>query len=132
MDHNAMTEQIHEEQDTISNDVAISVVMVVRNEELYITEAIQSILDQTFRDFELIVVDDNSTDRTREIVNSFDDNRIHLHNNPNTPGKSGGLNHGCLLAKGGILHTWMAMIFRFLIDCSSSMTLWRKIPTSVS
>ena len=99
-DHNVMTEQTHEGQNTVSNDVAISVVMVVRNEELYIAEAIQSILDQTFKDFELIVVDDNSTDRTREIVNSFEDNRIHLHSNPNTPGKSGGLNHGYFLARG--------------------------------
>ncbi len=95
-----MTEQTREEQNTAPKDVAISVVMVVRDEELYVTEAIQSILDQTFRDFELIVVDDNSTDRTREIINSFDDGRIHLHKNPNTPGKSGGLNHGCFLARG--------------------------------
>ena len=100
MDRNVMTEQTHEEQNRTPKDVAISVVMVVRDEELYIAEAIQSILDQTFRDFELIVVDDNSTDRTREIINSFDDSRIRLHNNPNTPGKSGGLNHGCLLARG--------------------------------
>ncbi len=95
-----MTEQTHEEQNIVPEDVAISVVMVVRNEELYIAEAIQSILDQTFRDLELIVVDDNSTDRTREIINSFDDDRIHLHKNPNAPGKSGGLNYGYFLARG--------------------------------
>ena len=54
----------------------VSVSMPVYNAERYIAEAINSILAQTYQNFELIIVDDGSTDRTREIVESFDDPRI--------------------------------------------------------
>ncbi len=83
-----------------ASDPSISVVMVVRNEEKYIAEAIQSILDQTLSDFEFIIVDDHSTDRTKEIIGAFSDSRIQLFDNPNTPGKPGGLNFGYAQAQG--------------------------------
>ena len=54
----------------------VSVVITTHNYGHYLVEAIQSVLDQTFGDFELIVVDDGSTDNTREIVGSFGDHRI--------------------------------------------------------
>ena len=54
----------------------VSVSMPVYNAERYIAEAIKSILAQTYQNFELIIVDDGSTDRTREIVESFTDPRI--------------------------------------------------------
>ena len=83
-----------------ASDPFISVVMVIRNEEKYIAEAIQSILDQTFSNFEFIIVDDHSSDRTKEIIGSFSDSRIQLFDNPNTPGKPGGLNFGYAQARG--------------------------------
>lgn len=49
----------------------ISIVMPVLNGERYIAEALESIRSQTYRDYELLVVDDGSTDRTREIVMTF-------------------------------------------------------------
>lgn len=55
---------------------SISVVTIAYQHEKYIAEAIQSILDQTLTDFELIVVNDGSTDRTDEIIRSFQDDRI--------------------------------------------------------
>ena len=54
----------------------VSVFIPAYNVEKYIAEAIQSILDQTFTDFELIVINDGSTDKTSEIVKSFNDPRI--------------------------------------------------------
>lgn len=54
----------------------VSVLLPVYNGEKFIGQALQSILDQTFRDFELFVVDDVSTDRTRAIVDNFQDERI--------------------------------------------------------
>ncbi len=59
----------------------VSVVLSVYNEENYVQESIQSILQQTWQDFELILINDGSTDRTLEIINSFDDPRINLLNN---------------------------------------------------
>ena len=51
----------------------ISVVLPVYNGEAYLKDAIKSILNQTFQDFELIIVDDCSTDRTTEIVKRYVD-----------------------------------------------------------
>jgi len=54
----------------------VSVVIPTHNYGRFLGEAIQSVLDQTFKDFELIVIDDGSTDNTKEMVDSFKDPRI--------------------------------------------------------
>lgn len=58
--------------------VDISVIMPVFNQETFVADAIKCILNQTYEDFEFIIVDDGSTDRTVEIIKSFDDKRIRL------------------------------------------------------
>lgn len=63
---------------------SVSVVMPVFNQEKYVADAVRSILQQTFTDFELLVVDDGSTDRTVEIVEGFDDPRIRVIRNEHT------------------------------------------------
>lgn len=55
---------------------AISVIIPSYNHAEYVGEAIQSVLDQTFTDFELVVVDDGSTDHTQEILANFRDPRL--------------------------------------------------------
>ena len=55
----------------------ISVLMPAFNAEAFIAEAIQSILQQSFTDFELIILNDGSTDQTSQIIDSFADQRIH-------------------------------------------------------
>jgi glycosyltransferase involved in cell wall biosynthesis len=54
----------------------VSVIIPSYNHEKYIGECIQSILNQTYQDFEIVITDDGSTDRTVEIIESFDDPRI--------------------------------------------------------
>ena len=54
----------------------VSVIVPMYNAERYVGLAIESILAQEFRDFELILIDDCSTDRTLEIAKSFNDRRI--------------------------------------------------------
>jgi glycosyltransferase involved in cell wall biosynthesis len=56
----------------------ITVLLPVYNGEAYVREAIQSVLDQTFTDFVLLVIDDGSTDRTLEVLNSFTDARLRI------------------------------------------------------
>lgn len=54
----------------------ITIGLPVYNAELFIKDAIQSILNQTCKDFKLVIVDDGSTDNSIQIINSFDDDRI--------------------------------------------------------
>jgi len=58
------------------NAPAVSVVLPAYNCEKYIAKAIESVLHQTFTDFEFIIINDGSTDRTEEIIRSFSDPRI--------------------------------------------------------
>lgn len=78
----------------------ISVIMSVFNEEQYIEEALQSILNQTHQNFEIIIVDDCSSDNTVEIINRLSDNRIHLYLNTENRGLTRNLNRGMQMAKG--------------------------------
>lgn len=64
----------------------ISVNMPVYNGEKYISESIESILDQSFTNFELIIVDNGSTDETIEVIKEFDDDRIKLIQNEKNMG----------------------------------------------
>jgi len=77
----------------------ISVLMSVFNGEQYLREAIDSILNQTFQDFEFIIIDDGSTDSSAGIINSYKDSRIHFIQQDNV-GISESLNRGITLAKG--------------------------------
>jgi glycosyltransferase involved in cell wall biosynthesis len=56
----------------------VSVIIKAFNHEDYVAEAIESILNQTFQDFEIVVTDDGSTDATADIIRSFKDPRINL------------------------------------------------------
>lgn len=78
----------------------ISVIMSVYNEERYLKEAIDSILAQTISDFELIIVDDGSTDRTKEILAGYRDSRIQVLYNEENCGLTINLNRALDIAKG--------------------------------
>lgn len=77
----------------------VSVVMCTNNAEQYIVEAIESILVQTYTNFEFIIWDDGSTDRTQSIVKSFNDDRIRYFYHENT-GLGMALRLACEQAKG--------------------------------
>lgn len=83
---------------TIQSIPKISVLVTTYNHEKYIAECIRSILMQSFRDFELIIVDDGSTDNTQKIIQQFDDPRIvYLYQENKGPSAAG--NAGVALAK---------------------------------
>lgn len=81
----------------------VTVFIPVYNGEPFLAEAIQSVLGQTYRDFELLVVDDCSTDRSVEIVRSFRDPRIRLERNERNRGRPFTRNRGLELARGEYL-----------------------------
>jgi glycosyltransferase involved in cell wall biosynthesis len=81
-------------------DPKITVLMPVHNGEPFLREAVESILGQTYGGFELLVVDDGSTDGSAAIVLSFGDPRIRLVANPANAGIVASLNRGLALARG--------------------------------
>ncbi|MCB9217969.1 MAG: glycosyltransferase [Ignavibacteriales bacterium] len=81
----------------------ISVLLPVYNGEKYIRQSIQSILNQTYKDFEFLIIDDGSTDNTENVVKSFDDSRIKYIKKEHT-GLADTLNYGLKIAK----YDWVA------------------------
>lgn len=77
----------------------ISVILPVFNCEKYVSQAIESVLDQTFTDFELIIVNDGSTDATGNIINEFSDSRIKIINQSNQ-GPGAARNNALKIANG--------------------------------
>lgn len=71
----------------------ISVLMPVYNCDEYIRDSVESILIQTYKDFNFIIINDGSTDRTRDMILSYSDDRIKLIDTPNS-GLSNALNTG--------------------------------------
>lgn len=78
----------------------VTVLMSVYNGEKYLREAIDSILSQTFKDFEFLIINDCSTDRTAEIMESYTDPRVRIVYNETNIGLTKSLNKGLKLAKG--------------------------------
>ncbi|MEQ8629787.1 glycosyltransferase family 2 protein [Ekhidna sp.] len=83
----------------------LSVLLPVYNAEKYVGEAIESILNQTFNDFELIIANDGSSDKSGEIIKTFEskDSRIVISNNAVNQGKTPTINRIYSLAKGQYL-----------------------------
>lgn len=77
----------------------ISVIIPSYNHENYIKDAIDSILNQTFQDFEIIIIDDGSSDNTKNVLGKYDDSRITLICQENQ-GAHNAINRGLMLSKG--------------------------------
>lgn len=80
----------------------VSVILCVYNEEKFVSKAIESILNQTLADLELIIVNDGSTDNTLNIINSYDDERIKVISQKNM-GLGASRNRGLEMAQGEYL-----------------------------
>ncbi|MCY3864790.1 MAG: glycosyltransferase family 2 protein, partial [Chloroflexi bacterium] len=80
----------------------VSVVMPVYNREIFVAEAIESILEQTFSDFEFVIVDDGSQDRSPEIIRQYErrDDRIRFLAFKQNKGKAAAKNFGIEAAQG--------------------------------
>src|SRR5262245_7986035 len=82
------------------NAPAISVILPAYNCEKFIGKAIQSVLQQTFSDFELIIINDGSTDNTETRIEEFNDPRVVYHKNPGNKGLIFTLNKAIELSQG--------------------------------
>ncbi len=84
----------------VQEESLVSVVMATHNGSRFIREAIDSVLGQTYRNFEFIIVDDASTDNVADIVTSFEDQRIRLVYNEARLGLTKSLNRAIKLCRG--------------------------------
>jgi glycosyltransferase involved in cell wall biosynthesis len=98
----------------LNNTPSVSIIMPAYNTALYIAEAIHSVLEQTYTDFELVVVDDGSTDETPQIIASIHDPRIRVIRQPNA-GLSAARNTG-LRESTAPLVTFLDADDRFMTD----------------
>jgi glycosyltransferase involved in cell wall biosynthesis len=80
----------------------VSVIIPLYNKERSIARAIRSVCNQTFCDFELIVIDDGSTDRSADFARQYDDNRVRVISQVNS-GPGAARNAGIRAAKGEVL-----------------------------
>lgn len=84
----------------------VSVVIPAYNAEQYVGEAIKSVLEQTYNDYEIIVVNDGSADRTADVVKGFKDERINLINHSSNRGVGAARNTAIEAARG----RWIALL----------------------
>ena len=82
---------------------AVTVLLPVRNGAAHLAAALESIFAQTFRDFELLVIDDGSTDATPEILRAVRDPRLRVVTHPQNLGLVPTLNEGLALARGALI-----------------------------
>lgn len=78
----------------------VSILLPVFNGEKHLEEAITSIIQQSYTNFELLIIDDGSTDKTLHIIKNFNDNRIKLYQNRLNIGLINTLNYGLRFCKG--------------------------------
>jgi glycosyltransferase involved in cell wall biosynthesis len=84
----------------------ITIILTTLNSEKFLARSLESCLDQTYPNLELLIVDGGSTDRTLGIISSYDDPRIHIiHQKGNTGKLPGALNLGMVHAEGKFI-TW--------------------------
>lgn len=84
----------------MNSEPMVTVLMPVYNASLYLSEALESILTQTFTDFEFLIVDDGSTDESLDIIHSYNDNRIRLLFHNTNQGLVSALNNGLKNSRG--------------------------------
>lgn len=106
----------------------VSIIMPSYNTAKFISGSIESVLAQTYSDWELIIVDDCSTDNTDEVVKPFlSDSRIKYIKNEKNSGAAVSRNRALREAKGNGLHFLTRTIFGCQINCKSRSRLCRAM-----
>jgi glycosyltransferase involved in cell wall biosynthesis len=87
----------------LKGNQTVSVLICVRNVEKYIGNCLRSIIEQTFTEFEIVIIDDDSTDKTKNLIESFQDKRIKYFKNERWLGITKSRNRSIKLAEGDCL-----------------------------
>ena len=98
-----MSESVEIKNAHHDNKPVVSVILPTYNRKDLVAKSIQSVLDQTYRDFELIIIDDASTDGTEEVIKEFSDPRILFRKHTENKGGAVARNTGINAAKGAFI-----------------------------
>jgi glycosyltransferase involved in cell wall biosynthesis len=90
----------------MNEKATVSVILPVYNGERYVGQAVRGVIDQSFPDWELVVVDDGSTDGTAGAIRRISDDRIRFIHRPENSGPSAARNIGLNVARG----RWVAFL----------------------
>jgi glycosyltransferase involved in cell wall biosynthesis len=111
----------------------VTVIIPTYNWATVLPYSIGSVLDQTFRDFELLVIGDGCTDESGEVVSAIEDRRVHWHNLPvNTKHQSGPNNEGLRLAAGELIaylghdDLWLPHHLHTLLEAIDDGARWAR------
>lgn len=85
-----------------SNNELVSVILPVYNAEMYLAESITSIINQTYQNLQILIINDGSTDKSLDIINTFNDERLMIISRENK-GLIYSLNEGLAYAKGNFI-----------------------------
>lgn len=91
-----------EQKYSVINDM-VSVIIPNYNNAIFLKKTISKILENTYENIEIIIVDDKSTDKSINIIKSFDNNKIKIYQNKENSGTYYSRNKGILLSKGGYI-----------------------------
>jgi glycosyltransferase involved in cell wall biosynthesis len=111
------------------NEPLVSVIVGAHNAEAFIFEAVESVLKQEYKNFELIVVDDASTDDTLKMLRTFTDSRIKIVSLGQRLGLAGALNYAIDLAKGKYLARFDADDICFPARLKKQVDFMQKNPS---
>lgn len=101
-----VAEKTQDQKTSIADYGLVSIIMPNYNSEKYVQETIQSVLEQTYQNWELIFVDDCSTDNSLSLVRAFEDERIKIFQNEKNSGAAISRNYALRVAQG----KWMAFL----------------------
>jgi len=88
---------------TTSDMPKVSVIIPTFNRSKLLIEAVQSVLNQTFQDFEILIIDDGSTDDTKQRIRDLRESRFRYRRNRVNPGVSASRNKGISNSRGGYI-----------------------------
>ena len=89
-----------------------SVIIITKNHSSFLKRCLNNLLNQTYNNYEIVIVDDNSSDDTSELVNSFNSNKLNYYLNSEKKGLASLRNFGISKSRGNFIFFTDASIFQ--------------------
>ena len=118
-------------EEPVTYGAELTVLMPVYNAGKYLSQAIESILNQSFQNFEFLIIDDGSTDNSIEIIQSYKDSRMHLVINEQNLGISATLNKGIEISSTELIARMDSDDISYPVRLQKQYDYFQKYPDTV-